>query len=97
LTYRLRGIANEKEAVSTKLFPCKNETKEIIKVRLTKFTHRIDTESQFAHLQGFLGIPGITIGLHMPRLKAHDEFGCSSQCATIGDTSICFSPPGRIG
>jgi hypothetical protein len=43
LSYRLLGDANKKEGVSTNLFPRKNGTKEIIKVRLTKFTHLIDT------------------------------------------------------
>jgi hypothetical protein len=106
LSYCL-GVANEKEGVSTNLFPHKNGTKEIIKVRLTKFTHRIDTASQFAHLQGVLGIPGripgITIGLCMPNprvpeLRAHDEFGFSSQRATIGDNFnlFCPSPMNRL-
>jgi hypothetical protein len=97
LSYRLLGDANEKEGVSTNLFPCKNGTKEINKVRLTTFTHRIDTASQFAVLQGVLGIPGITIGLRMPtprapKLKASEGFGFSCQRATIGDTFNLFLP-----
>jgi hypothetical protein len=93
-----RLYANEKEGVSMNLFPHKNGTKEIIKVWLTKFTHRIDTASQFAVLQeGVLGLPGITIGLCMPnprapKLKASEDFGFSCQRATIGDTFNLFLP-----
>jgi hypothetical protein len=91
------GEASEKEGVSTTVLPRKNGTKEITKVRLTKFMHRIDTASKFALLQGVLGQPGITTGLRMPnprapKMKARDQFGFSAQCATVGDTFNLFLP-----
>lgn len=101
LSYRLYtpevGDATEKVGVSTNLYPRKNGTKEIIKVRITKYTHRIDTESKFGLLQCVLGKPGITIGLRMPnprapKLKARDDFGFTAQRATVGDTFNLFQP-----
>ena len=96
LSQRL-GSPFEKEGVSTTLFPRKNGTKEITKVRLTKLTHRIDTASKFALLQSILGQPGITTGLRMPnprapKMKARDQFGFAAQRASIGDTFNLFLP-----
>jgi hypothetical protein len=105
LSYRLYtpafGDSYEKDAVSTSVFPRKHGTKEIIKVRLTKFTHRIDTEAKFLHLQGILGQPGITIGLRLPnprapKMKTRDLFVFTAQRATIGDTFNLFQPLAEI-